>query len=217
MHRRGVRLLREDRVASVGFDVFPIKSPSGETSFLVLFLDMPRPTAETARANPAREPETAVEASGQVEALERELSEMREYARAVLEDKESANEELRSANEELQSANEELQSVNEELETTSEEVQSANEELRTVNEELESASEQRSKSQRGAGGDERAARGAQSRPRESTRTSFGARGTTLRPWSTPCGNRCWCLGPALAWSQPAPPSSTCSEPAPPTP
>ena len=70
---------------------------------------------------------------------------MREYTRAVLEDKESANEELRSANEELQSTNEELQSVNEELETTSEEVQSANEELRTLNEELESASEQRSR------------------------------------------------------------------------
>ena len=70
---------------------------------------------------------------------------MREYARAVLEDKESANEELRSANEELQSTNEELQSVNEELETASEEVQSANEELRTLNEELHAVNSQLAK------------------------------------------------------------------------
>ncbi len=70
---------------------------------------------------------------------------MREYARAVLEDKESANEELRSANEELQSTNEELQSVNEELETASEEVQSANEELRTLNEELHAVNNQLAK------------------------------------------------------------------------
>lgn len=146
VHRRGIRLLREDQVAAVGFDILPIKWPSGETSFLVLFLDMP---SEAGTSTPPRKPhpgpEPALEPPGEVEGLERELSEMREYARAVLEDKESANEELRSANEELQSANEELQSVNEELETSSEEVQSANEELRTVNEELESANEQRSK------------------------------------------------------------------------
>ncbi len=146
VHRRGVRLLREDRVVSAGFDVLPIKSPSGETSYLVLFLEA---SADGAAVKPSLqadlEPEDAPEASRRVESLERELSEMREYTRAVLEDKESANEELRSANEELQSTNEELQSVNEELETTSEEVQSANEELRTLNEELESASEQRSR------------------------------------------------------------------------
>ena len=70
---------------------------------------------------------------------------MREYARAALEDRESANEELRSANEELLSANEELQSVNEELETASEEVQSANEELRTLNEELQTANDRLAK------------------------------------------------------------------------
>ena len=77
-----------------------------------------------------------------IAALERELQELREYARAVLEDKESANEELRSANEELQSTNEELQSVNEELATTSEEIESTNEELQTLNEELGSVNDQ---------------------------------------------------------------------------
>ena len=145
VHRRGIRLLRDDQVSAVGFDVLPIKSPSGETVFLVLFLDMSSDEETRSARRPHRGPEPALAPPGGVEALERELSEMREYARAVLEDKESANEELRSANEELQSANEELQSVNEELETTSEEVQSANEELRTVNEELVSANEQRSK------------------------------------------------------------------------
>jgi two-component system CheB/CheR fusion protein len=144
VRRRGVRLLRHEKVRAVGFDVLPIKAPTGETSFLILFLDMPEEAARPVReSQPAPEPPEV--AASQAEALERELSEMRDYTRAVLEDKESANEELRSANEELQAANEELQSVNEELETTSEEVQSANEELRTVNEELESANEQRSK------------------------------------------------------------------------
>ena len=145
VRRRGVRLLRQDRVVSVGFDVLPIKFPSGEASFLVLFLDTPADGAAKTAREPSLGPEAALGAPGQMEDLERELSAMREYTRAVLEDKESANEELRSANEELQSANEELQSVNEELETTSEEVQSANEELRTLNEELESANDQRAK------------------------------------------------------------------------
>jgi two-component system, chemotaxis family, CheB/CheR fusion protein len=59
-------------------------------------------------------------------ALERELTETKNYLQNAIEESETANEELQSANEELISANEELQSTNEEL-------QSLNEELHTVN------------------------------------------------------------------------------------
>lgn len=136
VHRRGTRILRDGRVAVVGFDVIPIGSPSGEDSFLVLFHDLP--SGDATQGAPLAQPlEASDDLSTRLRELEQELGEMREYARAVLEDRESANEELRSANEELLSTNEELQSVNEELETASEEVQSANEELRTLNEELQ--------------------------------------------------------------------------------
>ena len=142
VHRSGVRILRDGRVAAVSLDVIPMQSPTGEPSFLVLFHDMPHSAKEAPSAGLAGLPETAADVSRRSAELERELGEMREYARAVLEDKESANEELRSANEELQSTNEELQSVNEELETASEEVQSANEELRSVNDELHAVNDQ---------------------------------------------------------------------------
>jgi two-component system CheB/CheR fusion protein len=142
VHRQGIRILRDDRVVTVGFDLEPIKSPSGEASFLVLFYDMPPADTVASGADIGRLPESADEAAGRIAELEEEVAETREYARAALEDKEAANEELRSANEELQSTNEELQSVNEELETASEEVQSANEELRTVNEELQAVNSQ---------------------------------------------------------------------------
>ena len=140
IRRENVRILRDGNVVAVAFDIFPIASPAGEVSFLVLFRDMPSLTEGAAlAAGQLREDGdgTAREAAD----FERELVEMREYARGVVEDKEAANEELRSANEELQSANEELQSINEELEATSEEVQSANEELRTLNEELRSVND----------------------------------------------------------------------------
>jgi two-component system, chemotaxis family, CheB/CheR fusion protein len=136
VHRKGVRILRDDRVAAVSFDVIPMRSPAGEASFLVLFRDVPQADKEAPATEAEGLPKAADDLSQRITELEQELGEMREYARAVLEDKESANEELRSANEELQSTNEEFQSVNEELETASEEVQSTNEELRTLNDEL---------------------------------------------------------------------------------
>jgi chemotaxis methyl-accepting protein methylase len=142
VERRAVRMVRDDRVVTVGFSVVPITSPTGESSLLVLFRDMP--AAEGGRPAPAAiSPPSSEEAvNGRLAELEQELVEAREYARAIAEDKESANEELRSANEELQSANEELQSINEELETTSEELQSTNEELQSLNDELRAVNEE---------------------------------------------------------------------------
>jgi two-component system, chemotaxis family, CheB/CheR fusion protein len=142
VHRKGVRILRDDHVALVDFDVIPMRSPTGEPSFLVLFQDVPWVDKEAPSERPAGLPGAAGDPPRQIAELGQELSEMRAYVRAVLEDKEAANEELRSSNEELQSTNEELQSVNEELETASEELQSANEELRSLNEELRTVNDQ---------------------------------------------------------------------------
>ena len=133
-------------------------------------------------------PESADDVARRITELEQELGEMREYARAVLEDKESANEELRSANEELQSTNEELQSVNEELETASEEVQSANEELRTLNDELHAVNDQLAKlNEELTDKNEELARSSMPRSTDA-RSSSEAPETTLWPSSTPCGN-----------------------------
>ena len=149
----------------VGVDVIPIKSPTGEPSFLVLFRDMPQEDRVEPGEESARSSGPGEESSERTLDLERELGEMREYARAALEDKESANEELRSANEELQSTNEELQSVNEELETASEEVQSANQELRTLNEELHAVNDQLAGLNEAVDEQERGAKRSQCRPR----------------------------------------------------
>jgi two-component system, chemotaxis family, CheB/CheR fusion protein len=68
--------------------------------------------------------------------LEREVTSIRDYLQATMEEHEAVKEELKSAHEEVLSANEEFQSTNEELETSKEELQSANEELTTTNDEL---------------------------------------------------------------------------------
>lgn len=141
VERQNIRVLRDDGVVAVGFSVVPITSPSGERSFLILFRDMPPAREAGLTADPIVVSAADGTSAQSAAELERELSDVREYARSVLEDKEAANEELRSANEELQSANEELQSVNEELETTSEEVQSSNEELQSLNDELQATNE----------------------------------------------------------------------------
>jgi two-component system, chemotaxis family, CheB/CheR fusion protein len=125
----------------VNVEVIPLKSLK-ERSFLILFDD-----AEKGRAFPSNIPQRSSakrtlrpaskkEESRRIAAMERDLSETRDYLQSIQEQHEATNEELQASNEEIQSANEELQSVNEELETSKEELESANEELNTVNEEM---------------------------------------------------------------------------------
>lgn len=142
VERRAVRMVRDDRVVMVGFSVVPLTSPTGESSLLVLFRDMPAAEGEQPASAAISPPLSEEAVNRRLAELEQELIETREYARAIGEDKESANEELQSANEELRSANEELQSINEELETTSEELQSSNEELQSLNDELRAVNEE---------------------------------------------------------------------------
>ena len=68
--------------------------------------------------------------------LERELEQVKQHWRDIVEQHEVSSEELKASNEELQAMNEELRSATEELETSREELQSINEELSTVNLEL---------------------------------------------------------------------------------
>lgn len=91
-----------------------------------------------------RAPEAAKSGKGKPEyakqdsnKLERELVETKKRLNAIIQEKDTFNEELKAANEEIQSSNEELQSTNEELETSKEELQSTNEELLTINDEMQ--------------------------------------------------------------------------------
>ncbi len=71
-----------------------------------------------------------------VRQLERELEQVKQHWRDIIEEHEASTEELKASNEELHAMNEELRSATEELETGREELQSINEELTTVNLEL---------------------------------------------------------------------------------
>ncbi len=147
--RRGVKKAAEENVMvretgllteingqqqEVTVEVIPIIGdvPS-ERHFLIVFI---RGVKSDPPPSEAPLLSTALPVDEQVQMLQRELAETREYLRNLTEEYEAHAEELRAANEEVRSANEELQSTNEELGTTKEELQSANEELTTVNEEL---------------------------------------------------------------------------------
>ncbi len=128
----------------VNVEVVPLKGTK-EHCFLILFDDAENGSratfGTTSREHPGgatrtRRPAGKKEEARYIAAMERDLSETRDYLQAIQEQHEATTEELQASNEEIQSANEELQSVNEELETSKEELESANEELNTVNEEM---------------------------------------------------------------------------------
>ncbi|MGE5687407.1 MAG: CheR family methyltransferase [Gemmatimonadota bacterium] len=146
--RFGCALRQESRTLIADLHVVPLAGmDGGPPLYLIAFASVDEPRERGAgrtveRRTPSSRPGDAGgpgPASGpepQLEALERELRELREYVDAVVEEKEATNAELQAAYEESLSSNEEYQSTNEELETTKEELQSLNEELTTVNDEL---------------------------------------------------------------------------------
>jgi two-component system CheB/CheR fusion protein len=127
------------KLMELDVQVLPIRAPrSGQRFFVILFED--RACTEIAvQAGPqvaARE--GPIEAKNlDIERLQQDLAATRAYLRALVEEKEIANEELTVANQEILASNEELRSTNEELETAKEEIQAANEELTKSNEELQ--------------------------------------------------------------------------------
>ncbi|MFW5887369.1 MAG: CheR family methyltransferase, partial [Bacteriovoracia bacterium] len=72
----------------------------------------------------------------QIDAMEKELTNLHQQLHDSNEELENSNVELQSLNEEFNASNEELQLANEELETTNEELQAINEELTNVNNQL---------------------------------------------------------------------------------
>ena len=115
----------------VVIDVVPFKGASeSDRYFAVLF------GQKTLRAGERTSEPTAKE-SIELQRVERELMDTKDYLNAIIEKEQAINEELKSASEEILSANEELQSTNEEMATAKEETQATNEELTTVNDELQ--------------------------------------------------------------------------------
>lgn len=137
--RAGLSITYNNQQKIVDFDVVPMKDPSGEFYFVVLFKDvcpimrsLEEAPPSTIKAGAKRSPKDV-----EIAQLRRELVEAEDHLQSVIKEKDIAYEELQATSEELQSSNEELQSINEELETSKEELQSTNEELATVNQELE--------------------------------------------------------------------------------
>ncbi|HRH61323.1 MAG TPA: PAS domain S-box protein, partial [Chitinophagaceae bacterium] len=120
----------------ISIEVVPVKSPSNDFYFLILFKEMLSSGTQILETNNRR---SSAKNSNEerITKLEQQLNEAREYMKTMSEEFEATREELQSANEEVLSSNEELQSINEELETSKEELQSTNEELVTINEELQ--------------------------------------------------------------------------------
>ena len=121
-----------DRSETVNLIVEPLSGNGEEGLFVIVFQEAGPgfPIMQDGEALGARQDDATVQA------LTREVLDLRERLRSVTEELGAANEELQSSNEEYLSVNEELQSANEELETSKEELQSLNEELQTINAEL---------------------------------------------------------------------------------
>lgn len=112
----------------IKIEVIPLTDKlSPERYFLILFKQAD--TRKETKNRSSKPSNSAIEAEKALDATVNQLQ-------ALLETRDTTNEELRTINEEIMSSNEELQSTNEELETTKEELQSSNEELMTLNTEL---------------------------------------------------------------------------------
>jgi two-component system, chemotaxis family, CheB/CheR fusion protein len=135
--RENVAVKEKGGTRMVNFEVVPLSNLS-EPCYLISFEEAKNLRKQTQRkeAQASLPSLPRVKTSRQIAALQRELSETRDYLESIQEQHEAANEELQASSEEVQSANEELQSLNEELETSKEELESSNEELTTVNEEM---------------------------------------------------------------------------------
>lgn len=111
----------------------PLNESLNDNGYLMIIFE----DIDTTNKMPAKVKKEEPENVSEINALQQELDNTKEYLRSTIEQLEISNEELKSSNEELQSSNEELQSTNEELETSKEELQSVNEEIVTVNTELQ--------------------------------------------------------------------------------
>ncbi len=129
---------------TINIQVIPLHIEQFEELFFLILLEDISSAAELLRQTL----ELASTPTGQKNAKDRQIRELREELdstklslQKIIEIQEVTNEELRTTMEEAQSSNEELQSTNEELETAKEELQSSNEELKTLNDEVKNRNE----------------------------------------------------------------------------
>ncbi len=118
-----IPLASTNRPREVCLEIVPLTSVSALRHYLVLFNEALNPPVAS-----------STHKRQSVTGLQRELSITYRNLQAIIEDRETKNEQLRALNEEFVSNNEELQSANEELETAREELQCANQELVTLSE-----------------------------------------------------------------------------------
>ena len=144
--KEGVQVRAFDKTSEIRLSVIPLKGPTTDPHFLVLFEEMTAlPQTELPsppQGSQAGDGDKRSSSARRVAAMEQELAETKTEMTALLEERDAANEELQIANEEIRTSNEELQSTNEELETSREELQIINEELTTTNQELHTRNEQ---------------------------------------------------------------------------
>ncbi len=138
--KNGIQMSDQGVLREVAVEVIPMKTPSMDSYFLILFEDTSTaPLLDISPLTPNGQPAGRVKRGAKdrrIRQVEQELAARNEEMRSIVEELEAANEELQSANEEMLSSNEELQSLNEELETSKEEIQASNEELLIINQEL---------------------------------------------------------------------------------
>ncbi|MEY2600428.1 MAG: hypothetical protein RLZZ142_2687, partial [Verrucomicrobiota bacterium] len=142
--RAGIRLREEDSLRVIDLEVIPLRLPgSPRSGFLVLFSPTavspgnrppqaeqgPSPAPSFLPPGPtAPAPRPDASQTEEIQQLQSDLTNAKEYLQSIIEQQSAGNEELRAANEDVLSANEQLRSANEELQTSKEELQSTNEE-----------------------------------------------------------------------------------------
>jgi two-component system CheB/CheR fusion protein len=133
--RSGLEIETDGHTRVISIEVAPMRVSLKEDHYLIVFLDE-RNSGTSPRPRPTGKQDEQDAKDRRIALLEREVRDVRDQMRVLMEEAESNMEELQTAHEEMLSSNEELQSMNEELETSKEELQSTNEELTTINDEL---------------------------------------------------------------------------------
>src|SRR5208283_4939763 len=135
--KEGVQLLSEGKMREVNLEVLPLRGQASQERYYVVVFEenAPVPVSVGKSGGKGKKPDPPTTRENEV--LKREMAQLKQQLRTLIEDHENTMEEFKSVNEEVLSANEELQSTNEEMETAKEELQSTNEELTTLNEEMQ--------------------------------------------------------------------------------
>jgi two-component system CheB/CheR fusion protein len=145
--RIAYRLDQSDHLISI--EVLPIKLPTIDTGYLILFEDQAGTTIDQPRSEHPGGPSVSSEGQNsdlkEKVQLRSELAAASDYIQSILGLNHSLIGRVKEAHEEAQSIAEEFKSTNEELQTAKEEVESTNEELVTINEELSYTSDEREK------------------------------------------------------------------------